>query len=111
MQLFLFNYQVLQFRARVDLGAMAMKGCSAFPNAPASLEPHYQIVGCHIQDTHRGYYPSTEMQSVYSTAPADWAKFPFVNLFPRTFVPNKGNIQGLCILQKHYNLCKCNISL
>ena len=38
------NYPVLPFRARVDLGAMAMKGCSAFPKAPASLESHYQIV-------------------------------------------------------------------
>ncbi len=31
-------------RARVDRGAMTMKGYSAFPKAPALLEPHYQIV-------------------------------------------------------------------
>ena len=37
-------YQVLPLRARVDLGAMAMKGCSAFPKAPALLEPLHQIV-------------------------------------------------------------------
>ena len=37
-------YQVLPFRARVDLGAMAKKGFSAFPKAPVSLEPHHQIV-------------------------------------------------------------------
>ena len=62
--------------ARVDQGAMTMIGCSAFPNALPLLEPHYQIVLCHIQDTWgRGSYPSAEMQSVYSTAPADWAKF------------------------------------
>ena len=36
---------------RVDLGAMAMKRCSIFPKAPALLEPHHQIVSCHIQDT------------------------------------------------------------
>ena len=30
-------YQVLLFWARVDLGAMVMKGCSTFPKAPASL--------------------------------------------------------------------------
>ena len=41
MQIVLFNpligpYQVLPFRARVDLGAMAKKGCSAFPKAPTS---------------------------------------------------------------------------
>ena len=46
MQLVLFNpwigpYQMLPFRARVDLGAMEMKECSAFPKAPASLEPHH----------------------------------------------------------------------
>ena len=59
MQLVLFNqyigpYQVLPFQARVDLGAMAMKGYSAFPKVPASLEPHHQIVYCHIQETHWG---------------------------------------------------------
>ena len=48
-QLVLFNpligpYQVLPFRARVDLGAIAMKWCSAFPKATASLERHHQIV-------------------------------------------------------------------
>ena len=46
MSLVLFNpqtgpYQVLPRLARVDLGAMAMKGCSTFPKAPASLEPHH----------------------------------------------------------------------
>ena len=65
---------MLPFRARVDLGAMAMKGYSAFPKAPASLEPYHQIVYCHIQDTRWGWsYPSAEVQSVYSTAPADCA--------------------------------------
>ena len=59
MQLVLFNpaigpYQVLPFQDRVDLGAMARKGYSTFPKAPASLEPHHQIVLCHIQNTHRG---------------------------------------------------------
>ena len=49
MQLVLFNpkigpYQVLPCWARVDLGAMAVKGYSAFPKGPASLEPHHQIV-------------------------------------------------------------------
>ena len=37
---------------------------------------HHQIVYCHIQEI-VGWvgvsYPSTDMQSVYSTAPADWA--------------------------------------
>ena len=66
---------MLPLRARVDLGAMAMKGYSAFPKVPALLEPHQQIVYCHIQDTRWrvGSYPSAEKQSVYSIAPADWA--------------------------------------
>ena len=65
---------MLPLRARVDLAAMAMKGCSAFPKAPALLEPHHQIVWCQIQDTHwvKESYPSAEVQSVYSIAPADW---------------------------------------
>ena len=49
MPLVLFNpyigpYQVLPRRAKVDLGAMVMKGYSAFLKAPALLEPHDQIV-------------------------------------------------------------------
>ena len=31
-------------KAEMDLRAMAMKGCSAFHKAPASLEPHHQII-------------------------------------------------------------------
>ena len=80
MPLVLFNpligpYQVLPRWARVNLGAMAMKGCSVFPKVPALLGPHHQTVKCDIQDTHLGggSYPSAEVQSVYSTASADWA--------------------------------------
>ena len=36
--------KLLPLRARVDLGAMAIKGYSALPKAPALLEPHHQIV-------------------------------------------------------------------
>ena len=35
-------YQVLLGQARVNLGAMAMKGYFAFYKAPALLEPHHQ---------------------------------------------------------------------
>ena len=38
------SYQVRPLRARVDLGAMAMKGYFALLKAPALLEPHHQIV-------------------------------------------------------------------
>ena len=49
MPLILFNpyvgpYQMLPLRARVNLGAMAMKGYSAFPKAPALPEPYHQMV-------------------------------------------------------------------
>ena len=45
MLLVLFNpVRCYHYGARVDLGAMAMKGYSAFPKAPALLEPHHQIV-------------------------------------------------------------------
>ena len=49
IQLVLFNpeigpYQVLPRKARVDLGAIVMKGCSAFPKAPALLKPYQKIV-------------------------------------------------------------------
>ena len=58
---------------------MAMMGYSAFPKAPALLKPHPQIVLCHIQDTRflggQGSYPSAEVQTVYSTAPADYATY------------------------------------
>ena len=36
------------------MDARAMKECSAFPKAPALLEPHHQTVFCHIQDSHWG---------------------------------------------------------
>ena len=65
---------MLPLRVRVDLGAIAMKGYSAFPNAPALLEPHHQIIYYHIQNTRWRWWdltPSEVMQSVCSIAPAD----------------------------------------
>ena len=60
----------------MDLGAMAMKECSTFPKASASLEHHSD----HLV-SYPGHLfgagdltPSAEVQLVYSTAPADWAK-------------------------------------
>ena len=44
------TYQPLSHRVRVDLGAMAIKGCSAFPKSSALLKSHHQIVLCPIQD-------------------------------------------------------------
>ena len=79
MPLVLFNqqigpYQVLPCRARVDLRAMAMKRCSVFPKAPASLGPHHHCLASYSGHSWGvGSYLSVEVQSVYSTAPADWA--------------------------------------
>ena len=58
--------KTVPFQARVDLGAMAMKGCSAFPKAPVSMEPQLRtLIGG------GGSYHPTEVQSAYSTAPAE----------------------------------------
>ena len=38
------SYQVLPLWATVDLGVIVMKGYSGFPNTPALLEPHHQII-------------------------------------------------------------------
>ena len=53
----------------VDLGVMAMKGYSAFPKAPALLESQSLVsyAGHSLVES----YPSEDMQSVYSTTPAD----------------------------------------
>ena len=58
---------------RVDLGTMAMKGYSIFPKAPALQEPQHQMVYLSNPEylLGRGSYPSAEMQSMYSTDPAD----------------------------------------
>ena len=64
---------MLPIRARVNVGAMAMKVCSIFPKVPTSLEPHHQIVQCHIQDTRCGAVPCAEKHSMYYTVPADRA--------------------------------------
>ena len=67
-------YQVLPLQERTDLGEMAIKGYSVFPKLPALLEPHHQILLCHIRTlVRKGSYPnpSAEKQSVYSTGSND----------------------------------------
>ena len=46
-------YHMLLLRARLDLGAMAMKGYTAFPKTLTLLKPHYHIVLYHIGDNCR----------------------------------------------------------
>ena len=56
---------------------MVMKGYSAFSKAPKLLETHHQIYQGHKQDTRFGVgrlYSTAKMQSMFSTALADWAK-------------------------------------
>ena len=40
-----------------ELGAVAMKGFSAFPKATALLEPNHHILQCCVQDTRWGVLP------------------------------------------------------
>ena len=63
---------MLRLRTRVDLGAMAIKGYSAFPkDCLVSYSGH--LLG--------EYYPSAEMLSVNSAAPADWANFKVFGIY------------------------------
>ena len=65
---------MLPLRARVDL---AMKGYSALPKVLALLEPHHETLESNPgHSLGGGSYRSTEVQSMYSTAPADWAMCP-----------------------------------
>ena len=60
-----------------------MKEYSAFPKAPALLEPYHQIASCDIQDAHcGGSYPSVELQSMYSIAAADLARERYEPSYP-----------------------------
>ena len=68
-------YQVLPLRARVNQGALAMKEYSAFSQSSsitrASLSE--SLVSYAENSLWRVFDHFAEMQSVYSTAPADWA--------------------------------------
>ena len=66
-------YQLLPLQSRVDLGDMAIKECSAFPKAPALLEPLFSDILVVYLGHLLGGYPSAKVQLVYSTAPGNWA--------------------------------------
>ena len=60
----------------MDLGVMAMKGYATFTKAPeilGNLTIRLFSINIRILVGEGGSYPSAEVQSVYSTAPADWA--------------------------------------
>ena len=70
-------YQVLPHWARVDLGAMAIKGYPYNPKSSRTWTPPSEnLVSYPVRSLGR-FYPSAEMQSLYSTVPADWALYLF----------------------------------
>ena len=99
---FIWSNQLLPLRAKVQLGAMMEY--SILPKAPG-LEPHHQMVKCHIQDTcwRWGSYSSAEMQSVYSTAPVDWA---LLNRFVLLIVQCKAKNKTTMLHFNWINSCK-----
>ena len=60
------------YRVKVDLGVIAMNGYSPFPNA-RDWSLHIGWSSVIYRTLIGGVIPSAEKQSVYSTAPADWA--------------------------------------
>ena len=69
---------ISSIKNEVDLEVMAIKEYSTFSKAP-ELEPHHQMQLTVIFSTLVSgfFYPSAEMQSVYSTATVDWATVQF----------------------------------
>ncbi len=67
---------MLPRRARVDLGAMAMKGVLYSPRPQHYRDLTIRLFSVIYRTLVGGgvSYPSADVQSVYSTAPADWTK-------------------------------------
>ena len=68
-QTVLFDPRIQSLRVREDLGAMVMKGYTIFPETPYS-----DCLVSYLGHSLGGSYPFAEMESVYSTAPADWTE-------------------------------------
>ena len=71
---------MLPLRAKVDLGAMAINGILRIPQSSSitGTSPSDCLVSYPGHSSARGgSYLSAEVQSVYSTAPADWAMTTF----------------------------------
>ena len=79
MQLVLINpligpCQVLLLQVRADLGAIKCVRCIPQSSSITGISTSDCLVS-YIQDTPCGWsYPSADVQSMYSTDPADWAK-------------------------------------
>ena len=65
--------QMQPLRAGADLGAMAIKGYSTFPKSSGITGASPDCLVSYAGHLLGKSYPSAEMQSVYSIAPADWA--------------------------------------
>ena len=70
---------------------MAKKGYSALPKAPELLEPHHQIVLCHIQDIHGSVLPLCRGAVSVFYSPSRLGKIRFI-IFPIVW--------ALCKMQK-----------
>ena len=80
---------------RVDQGAMAMKGYSALPKAPALLMPHHQIFNV-ISGV--GAYPSAKMQSMYFKVQANWTVFLLRIQKENSKICHKADDKLLCLI-------------
>ena len=99
-------YQVLPFRARMNLGAMAMTEYIHHPKLK-----HYRNLAIRLFSVISGHslgepYPFSQIQSVNSTAPADWASdllmciyVSFINIFEWTLVSNSYLLYILPVIQ------------
>ena len=68
------SYQVLSFRARVDLGAMAIKKILRIPQSMSiSRTSPSDYLESYAGDSLEESNPSAEKRSMYSLAPADLA--------------------------------------
>ena len=84
-------FQVQPLWAKVDLAVMAMKRYSAFPKAPLLLEPHHQIVWCHIQDTRcwEGFTPLQRCsRCILQFQPTAWVWFYDISTLVGYSMPN-----------------------
>ena len=73
---------VLPLWARVVLGAMTVKVYSGFPKLkhPWNITlKYFRVISRMLVSG--GSYPTTEMQSIYSRTPADWASSWFFRNF------------------------------
>ena len=64
---------MLSLQAWVGLGAMAIKGYSAFLKTPALLKSHYQIILCHIRTLVGGVLPNF-FYKLFLHSHSDWIK-------------------------------------